>query len=90
MLKKIAKITGIVIIVLLLIAFIHPFAFKGRIMNIAKTEINKNVNARIDFKDIDISLFRHFPRLAVGLEALQVIGTGDFQKIPSWQPDKLT
>lgn len=80
MLKKIAKITGIVIIVLLLIAFILPFAFKGRIMNIAKTEINKNVNARVDFKDIDISLFRHFPRLAVGLEALQVIGTGDFSK----------
>ncbi|HTN08866.1 AsmA-like C-terminal region-containing protein [Agriterribacter sp.] len=78
MLKKIAKITGIILIVLIAVAFILPFAFKGKIMQIAKTEINKNVNANVDFKDIDISLFRHFPRLAVGLEALQVTGTGDF------------
>ena len=80
MLKKIAKVTGIVLIVLILIAFILPFAFKGKIMQIAKTEINKNVNANVDFKDIDISLFRHFPRLAVALETLQITGAGDFSK----------
>ena len=80
MLKKVLKITGIVILVLMVIAFILPFIFKGKIMKIAKTQINDNVNARVDFKDIDISLFRHFPRLAVGLEDLQVIGTADFSK----------
>ena len=80
MLKKIAKITGIVLIVLILIAFILPFAFKDKIMQIAKTEINKNINADVDFADIDISLFRHFPRLAVALEALQVTGRDDFSK----------
>ncbi|MCO5236332.1 MAG: AsmA family protein [Chitinophagaceae bacterium] len=80
MLKKIAKITGIVLIALLLIAFILPFAFKGKIMAIAKTEINKNLNANVDFKDVNISLFRRFPRLAVGLEGLRVVGTGDFSK----------
>ena len=78
MLKKVLKITGIVILVLMVIAFILPFIFKGKIMRIAKTQINDNVNARVDFKDIDISLFRHFPRLAVGLENLTVIETADF------------
>lgn len=80
MLKKITKITGIIIIILLLIAFILPFAFKGKIMTIAKTEINNNLNAKVDFRDINISLFRRFPRLAVGLEGLEVVGTGDFSK----------
>jgi len=80
MLKKIAKISGIVLIVLIALAFTLPFLFKGKIMAIVRTEINKNVNASVDFKDINISLFRHFPRLAVGLERLQVVGTGDFEK----------
>lgn len=80
MLKKVLKITGIVVLALMVIAFILPFIFKGKIMKIAKTQINANINARVDFKDIDISLFRHFPRLAVGLEDLQVTGTADFSK----------
>ncbi|MEO9144599.1 MAG: AsmA-like C-terminal region-containing protein [Ginsengibacter sp.] len=80
MLKRIFKITGITLLVLIAIAFILPIIFKGKIMAIAKKEINKNINARVDFKDVDISLFRHFPRLAVGLENLQVIGNGEFSK----------
>lgn len=80
MLKKIAKIAGIVLIVLIAAAIILPIAFKGKILNIAKTEINNNLNATVDFKDIDISLFRRFPRLAVGLESLQVVGKDNFAK----------
>lgn len=49
-------------------------------MAIAKKEINKNLNAQVDFKDVDISFFRHFPHVAAGLENLQIIGTGDFSK----------
>jgi hypothetical protein len=80
MLKRIFKITGIILLFLIVLAFILPFIFKGKIMEIAKKEINKNINAEVDFKDVDISLFRHFPRIAVGLVDLQVIGTGDFSK----------
>lgn len=80
MAKKILKISGIVLIVLIVLAFALPFFFKGKIMKIARDQINKNVNARVDFKDIDLSLFRHFPRLAVGLNNLQVIGVGDFSR----------
>ncbi len=80
MLKRIFKITGIILLSLIVIAFILPFIFKGKIMEIAKKEINKNINAKVDFKDVDISLFRRFPRVAVGLVDLQVIGTDDFSK----------
>ncbi|HEY5370288.1 MAG TPA: AsmA-like C-terminal region-containing protein [Hanamia sp.] len=80
MLKRILKIAGITLLSLIVIAFILPFIFKGKIMEIAKKEINKNVNANVDFKDVNISLFRHFPHVAVGLENLQVIGTGEFSK----------
>ncbi len=80
MLKKILKISGILLLVLILLAFLIPLFFKGKIMAIAREQTNNHVNARVDFKDIDISLFRHFPRLAVGLNNLQVVGVDAFSK----------
>src|SRR5687768_6889154 len=80
MLKKIAKITGISLAVILLILFVAPFIFKGKIIAIAKEQINKNINAQVDFKDLNLSFFRHFPRVSVALEELQVIGTDIFAK----------
>ncbi|MEI3798636.1 MULTISPECIES: AsmA family protein [unclassified Chitinophaga] len=78
MLKKILKIVGITMVVLILAAIAIPYFFKDKIIAKVKTELNKQLNAKVDFKDVDISLFRHFPRLAVGLEDLQVTGTGEF------------
>ncbi|OQP62719.1 hypothetical protein A3860_27300 [Niastella vici] len=80
MLKKIAKITGISLAVLIVILFVAPFIFKGKIIAIAKEQINKNINAHVDFKDLNLSFFRHFPRVSVTLENLQVIGTDQFAK----------
>ena len=80
MLRKTLKITAIVLAVLLLLAFSIPFLFKGKILAIAREQINNKVNATVDFTDVDISLFRHFPRLSVGLDNLQVVGKGSFSK----------
>ncbi|TWF39068.1 AsmA-like protein [Chitinophaga polysaccharea] len=78
MLKKILKIVGITVLVLIVAAFAIPYFFKDKIIAIVKTELNNRLIAKVDFKDMDISLFRHFPRLSVGLENLQVVGTGEF------------
>ncbi|MFY0254911.1 AsmA-like C-terminal region-containing protein [Chitinophaga sp. 30R24] len=78
MLKKILKIVGITILVLVLTAVAIPYFFKDKIIAKIKTELNKHLTAHVDFKTVDISLFRHFPRLAVGLEDLQITGTGNF------------
>ncbi len=80
MLRKILKITGIVLLVLVVVAFAAPFVFKGKIIKIAKEQINKKLTASVDFKDLDISFFRHFPRVSVALSGLQVVGTEEFAK----------
>lgn len=80
MLKKILKITGISLAALLVILFVAPFIFKGKIIAIAKEQINKNINAKVDFKDLNLSFFRHFPRVSVALEELQVVGADEFAK----------
>jgi hypothetical protein len=80
MVKKIAKITGISLATILVILFVAPFIFKGKIIAIAKEQINKNINANVDFKDLSLSFFRHFPRVSCALEELRVTGTGEFSK----------
>ena len=80
MLKKIFRISLIIISILLVTAFAAPFIFKDRFIGFAKQELNKSLNASADFKDLDISLFRSFPRLSVALEGLQITGNGKFSK----------
>ncbi|MBO9572157.1 MAG: AsmA family protein, partial [Chitinophagaceae bacterium] len=76
--KKALKIILITILVLFVILLTLPFLFKGKIIEIVKTEINKNINAKVDFADVDISLIRKFPRVSAAVEKLQVIGNGKF------------
>ena len=78
MIKKILKVTGIVFLVLIASAFIIPIAFKKQITELVKKEINKNLNAKVDFKNVNLSLFRHFPRISISLSDLSVIGSGEF------------
>src|SRR5690348_4046085 len=76
--KKAITIILIVIGILLIAAIVTPLIFKDEIIAKVKTEINKNVKAKVDFSDVDLSLLRHFPKLSVALEDLSVTGKGEF------------
>ena len=78
--RKAFWIIVIVILVLIGIAFLGPILFKGKILSTVKNEINKNVNAKVEFKDVSISLFRQFPDLQLGLEKCSVTGINTFEK----------
>ena len=78
MLKKILKITGITLLVLVAIAFLIPVLFKKQITALVKKEINKSLNAKVDFKEVNLSLFRHFPGISISLDSLSVVGMDEF------------
>ena len=78
MLKKTLKITGITLISLIAIAFVIPIAFKKQITNIVKNQINNSINAKVDFKEVSLSLFRHFPKISISIDELSIIGKEDF------------
>ena len=76
---KILKITGITLLVLSTFIWAAPFLFKGKIVSLVKGQINKDLRAHVNFSGVDISLFRSFPKIAIGLDKLQVTCVGEFQ-----------
>jgi len=77
--KKILKITGIILVIFLLTLIILPFAFKGKILEIAKSEINKTLNAQVDFDNLGLNFFKSFPNASVSLENFYVAGIDEFE-----------
>jgi hypothetical protein len=75
--KKVLKITGIsigsLIVLVLLALFLIPILFKDKLTGMAKEIINDNLNAVVDFRSVDISIFRHFPKVTISLKELSVI-----------------
>jgi hypothetical protein len=79
-LKKTLKITGIVLLFLIGFLFAAPYLFKSQIVSFVKKQINNSLNAKVDFRDVDLSFFRHFPKVAVALDQLQVVGVNEFSE----------
>ncbi len=79
-LKKTMKISGIMLLVLILLALIIPLVFKKQITKIVKTEINKTLLAKVDFEDVSLSLFKHFPNASITIDEVSIISakTGTF------------
>ena len=60
--KKIMKLTGAVIAIIVLLMITVPYFFRDKIEELVKTEGNKMLNAEFDFGNLDISLIRNFPQ----------------------------
>src|SRR5438132_512283 len=78
-LKKSLKIIAILFFLLIGFAFAAPYLFKGKILSAVKNKLNENLQARADFRDVDLSLFRHFPKVSVEIKDLQLVGVGAFE-----------
>ena len=78
MLKKILKITGIVLLVLIIALVSIPFLFKDKIKQMVVTSINQNLDATVAFEDIDLSLLKSFPKANVTIDKLSIINKAPF------------
>lgn len=79
MVKKILKITGIVLLLLIVSLFAIPFFFQDTIKAKIADAINEKVDAKVSFADADLSLFRNFPQASVNVEKLLIINKAPFE-----------
>lgn len=78
-LKKVIKISSITLGIIIVVLAVTPFLFKDKITAMVKKSLNESVNAKIDFASVDLSLFKSFPKLNVGINNLSVINYAPFE-----------
>jgi hypothetical protein len=76
--KKSFKIIGIVLLVLLIILAAAPFVFEAQLKDMVKKGVNNNLNAKVEFSDMDLTLFRSFPQATLVLKDVSVINNAPF------------
>ena len=79
--KKLIKIlVWFFVVIILLVGFIIsvPFIFKDKVRDIAVEQINKNVNAKVEFQSYDLTVFSSFPDLKFELNKLTTVGLDTF------------
>ncbi len=75
---------GIAIFIFLLLGTLIaiPYFFKDEIVAQVKAAANERLTAKLEFSDVNISVFRHFPKLSIGLENLEITnGPGNFDGV---------
>ncbi|GEC79781.1 AsmA-like C-terminal region-containing protein [Flavobacterium aquatile] len=79
MVKKILKIVGIVLLLLIVSAFAIPYLFEDQIKAKIAKSINESVDAKVAFAEADLSLFKSFPSANVSIEKLSIINKAPFE-----------
>lgn len=75
---KIAKYTGITLAVLLGLLFLTPIVFEDQIKEQIKKTANERLSAELNYSDVSVSFFRHFPSLTLTLEDLSLNGSAPY------------
>ena len=76
--KKTIKYFFVLILILFVAVISLPFLFKDKIKAKLLTEIDKNIDAKVNFTDLSFSSFKKFPHVTVSLHNPTVIGVGEF------------
>ncbi|WP_421801155.1 AsmA-like C-terminal region-containing protein [Flagellimonas sp.] len=77
--KKVLKITGITLLILLAIIIAVPLFLQGKIEEIIKNKVNNSINATLDFEDANLSLLKSFPNANVELTKLSLVNKAPFE-----------
>ncbi|CAM3817806.1 MULTISPECIES: AsmA-like C-terminal region-containing protein [Flavobacterium] len=77
--KKLLKGLGIFLLVAIIALAAAPFIFKDKIKALVLKSINENVDAKVAFEDVDLSLFKSFPNANVTIDKLSIINKAPFE-----------
>jgi hypothetical protein len=77
--RKVLKITGITLLVLIGLLIAIPLFLQGKIEEIIKNKVNNSINATLDFEDADLSLLKSFPNANVKLTNLSLVNKAPFE-----------
>ncbi|RIV42942.1 AsmA-like C-terminal region-containing protein [Flagellimonas pelagia] len=77
--KKVLKIAGITLLILLVLIIALPLFLQGKIEQIIKDKVNNSINATFDFEDANLSLLKSFPNANLELTNLSLVNKAPFE-----------
>jgi AsmA-like C-terminal region len=77
--KKVFKIIGIILLIFVLILVAIPFVLESKIDAIVQNYADKNINARVAFDDVSLSLISSFPNAEVTISNLNITNYDPFK-----------
>jgi len=81
LIKRLLKWTGITFLVLIILIILLPILFKDQIIQIIKDEANANLNAELDFGEVNLSLLSTFPKFSLEINDLTLTGVDEFKGV---------
>ncbi|WP_433765243.1 hypothetical protein [Flavobacterium ginsenosidimutans] len=76
---KIAKYFGITFAVIIGLLFLTPIIFEDQIKEQIKKTANERLSAELNYSDVSVSFFRHFPSLTLTLDDLSLNGSAPYK-----------
>ncbi len=80
--KRFLIFFGILAILLVGAAVVIPIIFKDELVAIVKDGVNENINAKLDFGQVNLSVLRSFPNLSFKIEDISLTGIEEFDELP--------
>lgn len=77
--KKIFKIIGIILLIFIAILIAIPFILESKIDTIVQNYADENLNAKLSFDDVNLSLISSFPKAQVNVENLKITTLKPFE-----------
>jgi hypothetical protein len=77
--KKILKIIGILVVLVIGVLIAAPFFLEAKIGDIIKNNVNDNVNATLNFSDASLSLIASFPNAEVSFSDISLVNNAPFE-----------
>lgn len=76
---RILAVVGTLILLVLALLVVLPLLFRDRIAQRVKAEVNRTLDARVEWRDVGLTFFRNFPNLTLRLDDLSVAGKDRFE-----------
>ncbi len=76
--KIVFKVLLWLLIGLVIALLLVPYLFKGQLLTAIKDTLNEELYAEVDFEDVNLSLFKNFPAVSVGIDNVAVTGVDQF------------
>ncbi|WP_282117834.1 AsmA-like C-terminal region-containing protein [Maribacter aquivivus] len=77
--KKVLKIVGVLLLLIIAVLIAAPFFLEAKIGEIIKSNVNQNVNATLDFSEANLSLVSSFPNAEVEFKDVVLLNKAPFE-----------